>query len=29
MASEAKAEVEKIEDEVQSRYELPPQGFIG
>lgn len=29
MASEAKAEVEKIEEEVQSRYELPPQGFIG
>lgn len=29
MASEAKSEVEKIEEEVQSRYELPPQGFIG
>lgn len=29
MASEAKAEVEKIEEEVQSHYELPPQGFIG
>jgi hypothetical protein len=29
MASEAKAEVEKIEEQVQERYELPPQGFIG
>lgn len=29
MASEAKAEVERIEEQVQQRYELPPQGFIG
>ena len=29
MASEAKAEVDKIEEEIQSKYELPPQGFIG
>jgi hypothetical protein len=29
MASEAKAEVEKIENEIQAKYELPPQGFIG
>jgi hypothetical protein len=29
MASEAKAEVDKIEEQVQLKYELPPQGFIG
>jgi hypothetical protein len=29
MASEAKSEVEKIENEIQAKYELPPQGFIG
>lgn len=29
MASEAKAEVDKIEEEIQRKYELPPQGFIG
>ena len=29
MASEARAEIDKIEDQVQLKYELPPQGFIG
>lgn len=29
MASEAKTEIEKIEDEIQQKYELPPTGFIG
>ena len=29
MTSEARAEIDKIEEQVQLKYELPPQGFIG